>query len=367
MLVAFLLWRIFTQRAKSKLEGRALRALLVKHLNLEGRAPRALLLRRFSKGRASARAARFAVLLGIFMLFFSTHTLAADPVWNAFAGQEHLIVRGIPDVNPGTNIWFSVMKDQRKISSGSCRAEADASLNLPVHLPEMKPGVALALDLTLRAGGERGRVLRDGTLWAFAERPVEPNHNPAASRDILLFDPDGKTEAALCSIEIPFEWLKNLETLSNRTNAVVVVAEGVSLESERGLWSALLAAVAHGNHVLLLAPKDGQLRPSAEWGGLAAGSVQDVLRRTATPALPYKLDLVSWCAAAKTAKSFFPLGHDSTNLTPCSINCFIVSRSPLITAISKMLFPQLDVAFKSIFWSMRSVIKLEIDPSSPFS
>ena len=240
-------------------------------------------------------------------LLLAASAPAADPVWNAFAGQENLRIRGVSGVVAGRDIWFSVTRDQRKISNGTVKAEPDTSLSLPVRIPEMKPGIALALDLTLRAGSDQGRVLRSGTLWAFAERPFEPKQNPAAPRSILLYDPEGKTEPALRSIELPFETITRLDPLADRTNAVIVVGEGVSLEGERGLGQALADAVAHGNHVLLLAPKSGQLHLPPGWDSLVAGGAQEVLRHGTISGLPYKLDLAAWPPDGKAVTALFQL------------------------------------------------------------
>ena len=247
------------------------------------------------------------VILALAFTVLASGAPASDPVWNAFAGRENLQLRGITGITKGEDVWFIVTKEQRTISSGTVKAEADAILTVPVSIPAMKPGVSLALDLTLRNGSDRGRILRNGTLWAFAERPFEPQRNPAAPRTILLFDPEGKTEPALRAIEMQFELLTRLDKLTGRTNAVIIVGEGVSLGSERGLWQALSAAVAQGNHVLLLAPKDGQLRPPSTWGHLVSGNAQDVLRRGTVSRLPYKMDLDAWPPDGKSVLKRFQM------------------------------------------------------------
>ena len=241
------------------------------------------------------------------VILLASTAFAADSVWNAFAGRENLQIRGVPGVVAGDPVWFSVTREQRKISSGSIKVDADAVLNLPVRIPEMKPGVALALDLTLRAGSEQGRVLRSGSLWAFAERPLDATCDPALPRTILLYDPEGKTEPALRSIELPFETVTKLDVLTDRTNAVIVVGEGVSLDRERGLWQTLMDAIAHGNHVLLLAPKDGQIHLPPAWENLVAGDAQKVLRHNTVAKLSYKLDLTTWPPDGKAMATRFQL------------------------------------------------------------
>ena len=277
-----------------------------------------------SIARACLTGGRRASAAVFLALVLSITASAADPAWNAFAGQENLRIRGVAGVVAGADVWFSLAKAQHKISSSTIKAAADASLVLPVRIPEMKPGVALALDLTLRVGSEQGRILRSGPLWAFAERPFEPKENPAAPRTILLYDPEGKTEPALRSIELPFESITKLDALADRTNAVIVVGEGVSLDGERGLWQTLMDAVAHGNHVLLLAPKDGQIHLPSVWENLMAGDVQKVLRHGTVSKLPYKLDLTTWPPDGKAVATRFQLAafRDEAvfNVTP-DIGC----------------------------------------------
>ena len=234
-------------------------------------------------------------------------SMAADAVWNALAGRESVLVRGLPAAAAGETVWFSVSKGGRTINSGTVKVAADGALSLPVSLPEMKPGVALALEVTLRRGGDQGPALRAGTLWAFAERPFEPGHDPVAPRRLLVYDPGEKTAAAFRAIELPFETVSRLDDLANRTNAVIVVAEGLSLDSERGLWQVLAGAVARGNDVLLLAPRDGRLQPPATWRRLVAGDAQDVLRHGTVAGLPYKLDLIDWPPDSRAATARFRL------------------------------------------------------------
>ena len=221
--------------------------------------------------------------------------IAADAVVNAFAGRETLMVRHLPGPNPGEEVWFRVARDHRTLASGTVRAGADGFVTLPVALPEMKPGVALPLEVTLRAGSEQGRPLQSGgTLWALSEQPLPPGRNPATPRQIWLYDPAGRTAAAFGSINLPFETATRLDALAVVTNATLVVGEGLSLEAERGLWETLLTAVAHGNRVLLLAPADGRLGPPADWMELAAGPADTLLRAPPRGGPAYKLDLQAW-------------------------------------------------------------------------
>jgi len=146
----------------------------------------------------------------------------------------------------------------------------------------------------LRAGSEQGRLLRQGLLWAFSEQPFDPERKLSSSRSLLLYDPEGRTDAALRSISLVHESLERPSLLDGVTNALILVGEGVSLTSERGLAERLAAAVVRGNRVLLLAPSEGQLEPPSAWRVLLAGNAQDVLRKQEAKTLTYKLDLNRW-------------------------------------------------------------------------
>ena len=231
-----------------------------------------------------------------------------SPVWNAFAGQGTLVIRETKDrVPPGESVWFRVAKGTRTMASGSVKSGQDGSLELPVRLPNMKPGVALPFEVELRAGSDKGRLLRGGTLWVFSEQPFDPELKRAGSRALLLYDPEGHTGDALRSISITFEHLEKPASLETVTNSVIVVGESVSLESERGLSERLCLAVARGNRVLLLAPRAGQIMLPPAWRILLAGNAQDVLRTAGVKTAPYKLDLNEWPPDGRAVQMSFRL------------------------------------------------------------
>ena len=217
---------------------------------------------------------------------------ATEPVMNALAGRETLLICDLPGVQPNATVWFRVAKDHRTLASGTVRADADGRVTLPVALPEMRPGVALALNVTLRSDSEQGRILRNGgTLWALSEQPLPTGRNPAAPRAAWLYDPVGQTAAAFRSISLPFETVTRLEALAAMTNATVIVGEGLSMETERGLWETLMITIARGNRVLLLAPVDGRMRPPADLLLLTAGPVDRLLCAPPRGGPAYKLNL----------------------------------------------------------------------------
>lgn len=250
------------------------------------------------------RACRLAGLSALMLAGFPAPRCAAE-VRNVFAGRENVLVQGVAGLAAGERVWFRVAKGERTMTSGTAACETGGTVSLPVALPEMKPGVALQLGVVLRLGSDQGRpLLANDHVWAFSEHPFAAGHNPAAPRRIRLYDPAGRTAAALAAIGVPFEAAAQIGALDDATNAVIVVGEAVSLETERGLWETLAAAVARGNDVLLLAPADGAFRPPDDLGLLTAGTAQAVLRHPPVGGAAYKLDLSSLPAGGAAGTRF---------------------------------------------------------------
>jgi hypothetical protein len=59
--------------------------------------------------------------------------------------------------------------------------------------------------------------------------------------------------------EIPFELVRNEDSLSELKDAVIVVGEGVSFRDYRGLFGVLTLAAARGVPVICLAPSEGEI------------------------------------------------------------------------------------------------------------
>lgn len=207
---------------------------------------------------------------------------SAEPV-AAFGETDGIFVPGIAGVAADTTVWFRVTKEGRTLASGSAAVAAGKSLRLPVSLPELKPGVVLPFELTLRRDAEAGEPLFDGHLWVFSRQPVAPGHNPVAPRTLRLYDPEGRTDAAFQELDLAFESVPRLDLVTELRDSVLVVGEGLSLEAERGLLDTMVEAVRNGNEVLLLAPVEGTLRLPA-WHRLVAGTLNDVFPRPQPPA-----------------------------------------------------------------------------------
>lgn len=213
-------------------------------------------------------------MAGLALCVLTAH--GSDEPTAAFGETDGIVVPGNAGLAADATVWFRVAKAGRTLASGSVAAFAGEPLRIPVALPDLKPGVAMPLELTLRRGGDAGESLFEGRLWAFSRQPVGPGHDPVAPRTLHLYDPEGRTDAALREVGLPFERVARLEALGALRDAVIVVGEGLSLDEERGLTDALAEAVGRGNDALLLAPREGTLALPSAWTRLVAGTIRDV-------------------------------------------------------------------------------------------
>jgi len=277
-------------------------------------------------GRQRSPLLMMSAFLPLLYLIMVRPAVAGTPIpsteYTIFAGREERVVikdgEGLPAGD--SRVWYSINKDSRTITRGTARVESDGSVALSVSLPELKPGVAMRFDLEIRAGSDQGPRVKGATLWALSEKPRVSGFKPAGERQLLLYDPAGNTEKAFQSIGLACESAGRLETLVDATNAVIVVGEGVSLESERALGDVLIAAVLRGNRVLLLAPTDGVVKPPE--GGprrLLAGAAVAVLggeRKAGSPTLDFGL----YSPTNSLNKAFFRLGSDESGGTTITVN-----------------------------------------------
>jgi hypothetical protein len=143
-------------------------------------------------------------------------------------------------------------------------------LSLPVRLPEIKAGVSKVLAFRLCKGDDKGLLIYDGGLTVYSPFPYAEGERPAGDKKVAVYDPDGKTIAALQSIRFPFEQIKQISDV--RTNHVLVIGE--EIERGRLFEPQVLAALHQGTDVLMLAPlpEEGTI-PLGEWACLTAGAL----------------------------------------------------------------------------------------------
>ena len=214
---------------------------------------------------------------GLFCLFCLVCALASTGLAQATNGAcalamgDQIVVTGVAPANPEERFWFQVRHENRPLASGSIQGRAiNKGLSLPVQLPEVKPGVFKVLQLRLCKGDDKGLQVYDGPLTVYSPFPYVEGERPAGEKAVVVYDPDGKTIAALQSIRFPFEEIKQLSDA--RTNQVLVIGEGI--ERTRQFEPQVLAAVRQGTDVLMLAPsaEEGSI-PLGEWDRMTAENI----------------------------------------------------------------------------------------------
>ena len=243
----------------------------------------------------SPRLFRGRVLLGLALALLCFNALADPCVKNVFAGRESILLGSVDAVAEGEKLTFRVTKNHRTLAGGTVIAGKEGRVELPVALPEMKPGVAMQLELSLsKSVGDVSVSLASGKMWAFSEQPFTGGANPAGMRPLYLYDPEGKTAAAFESIKLRAECVDDFSDLESVTNAFIIIHEGFSIESVRGFDEILDGFVRHGNRVLLIAPSEGSfVIPSgleACWYGMALKGLHSHAEILGTD---YDLDLSS--------------------------------------------------------------------------
>lgn len=214
---------------------------------------------------------RYWVVLGLFCLVCALATPVMAQATNgacAFAMVDQIVVTGVAPANPEDRFWFQVRHENRPLASGLIQGHAsNKGISLPVQLPEVKPGVFKVLHLRLCKGDDKGLQVYDGPLTVYSPFPYAEGERPAGEKTVVVYDPDGKTIAALQNIRFPFEAIKQLSDV--RTNQVLVIGEGI--ERTRLFDPQVLATVRRGADVLMLAPlSEGGSIPLGEWDQMKA-------------------------------------------------------------------------------------------------
>ena len=182
----------------------------------------------------------------LIVLLLSASAHATNMPLNFFAGAEDAGVEVATSFAEGETLSYRVSREHRTLAAGTARVEAEGVARLSVAVPEMNPGVALPLELTLARAD--GTLAKTHKAWGFSKDPVV---NP--TRKIHLVDTGENMTEMLASLPVAFERVRDAEDIAALTNALVVVGGGWDNDVT---WAAVLSAAERGADVLLLAPAE---------------------------------------------------------------------------------------------------------------
>lgn len=193
-------------------------------------------------------------------------SVSAEPWSTVFGGAQTAIVITVTASEPASAaLHWSLAAQQRVVLRGEQAFDIGpdhiARLRVPWTAPEVRTGIVARLDFAATATAADGRTLaslrRSFTVFpadAFADRRAR-----FRAAELVLFDPERRTADLLTAADVAFHAVRSVDELAALSQGVVLVGEGVSGASYRGLWPALLALGARGVPVLMLAPAEGRL------------------------------------------------------------------------------------------------------------
>ena len=174
-----------------------------------------------------------------------------------------------------------------------------AVIDIHLRMPAVNQGVVATAALNVSAidtdtGRTAGACAK--TLRVFPETPFAHRQAWLKALNLRLFDPERTTSEVFLEAGIPFQAVRNVDTLSELRDAVLVVGEGVSFRDYRGLWAALVRTAASGVPVLCLAPAAGEIvvPGMGDAGNLPVPRRLAFRRRDVIRALDKRLDADAW-------------------------------------------------------------------------
>lgn len=170
---------------------------------------------------------------------------------------------------------------------------------IELEIPQLNDGVSLELELSVwleDAAGQRIGEALGQTLWILAADPFAGASRRLEELQIVLFDPQKSTIERFEAAKIPFRLARGNDALAVSEEGLVVIGEGVSFETNRGLIETLRTLVRHGRRVVVLAPAAGTLVLSEG----EKGEIQPALRslhlrrRDIISEFDKRLDAAAW-------------------------------------------------------------------------
>jgi hypothetical protein len=225
----------------------------------------------------------------------------AEPWSNTFGGRQlacHVRVVGT-EAMPARVLWrlaagnATLARDEQNVRLQPGQAE-DMAMNL--RIPETREGAVLNCTLAvslLKADANEELAAATREMHVFPESPFLGRQRWLKALDILLFDPEKRTQRVFENAGVPFETVANADTVGEQDKGFLVIGAGTSFRDYRALARQLVAAAERGRHVLVLAPGGGDFTLPEPRRLVLRG--EDVIHE-----LDKRLDDAAWPADGKT-------------------------------------------------------------------
>lgn len=190
-------------------------------------------------------------------------------------------------------------------------SDSGSTVELPVRIPPLRETVAAKATLIVHAATDSDTARLVHPVWILPADPWSGLRGGLTGNPARVVDFDGRLGDVLRAANLEYVPVRNPAAIAALTNGLVVVGEGVSLRSHRGLAEALVRAAAGGTRIVLLAPADGTLPLPGH------GSVVDLPRPavrmegvSALLDLDQRLDALSWPGVPSAVTSSFTLSAE---------------------------------------------------------
>ncbi len=224
---------------------------------------------------------------------------------NVFAGKSTRFDCQVTSQAAGTaTLYWSVSVERAVIGRGERALNLEANratdVSLDLDFPELKSGLVVPAAVSLEVRTQGGmRAQRTVALHVFSPDIAANRAQWLKSLEVSLFDPAGKTSAALEVSHIPYR-ITDGPHGSQTTNGLIIHGEGIEPARQSASWQAAVASAASGRRVIVMAssggviPLDGVFM--ANDGRPTAVSLRrsDVIRD-----LDKRLDCVEWPAPGR--------------------------------------------------------------------
>lgn len=182
-----------------------------------------------------------------------------------FAGEEvELAYQAVaPEPIQGTVRW-QYAAAERTLARGETAVKSEGNepveVAIALQLPPVREGIVFPTELTVTLHDAQENLVAESqqTLWLFSRDPFVERRQWLTDLNIAVYDPAGETAAIFEEAEIPFKKITNPEALETLDRGILIIGEGVSLRTRRGLADRMTLLADRGISVLCLAPSDGE-------------------------------------------------------------------------------------------------------------